>query len=242
MVQTDGGLNQSLIKEPELSPLLPPHVFPRFVSLKIALRVKKNYSVAEPVSHPIAPIKYLKRLLSAYILRLRQTAQHTGVSTFTQPKNRAFSGPAVFSCIRDIRRRYLGWERPFDKLQNHPQATTKRDVAESSSSGNIACGTHFKEDCMKSIAYCSRCRGMKVGWNSKYVRHYLVCKEVNPRFVKSLISGVVLSFLILAFPVTTGIVLSDLNPLPVMETDAVAEANSVTSIDPAPKSLGHLPC
>ena len=93
---------------------------------------------------------------------------------------------------------------------------------------------------MKSIAYCSRCRGMKVGWNSKYVRHYLVCKEVNPRFVKSLISGVVLSFLILAFPVTTGIVLSDLNPFPVMETDAVAEANFVASIDPAVKSIERL--
>jgi soluble lytic murein transglycosylase-like protein len=51
---------------------------------------------------------------------------------------------------------------------------------------------------------------------------------------------VFVSSLILALPVTTGFVLSDLNPLPV--TDAVAEAKYVptTTIDPAIQSIERL--
>jgi hypothetical protein len=80
---------------------------------------------------------------------------------------------------------------------------------------------------------------MRVGWNSKYLRHYLVCKEVNPQAVKLLISGVVLSLLMLALPVTAGIVIPDLNPLPRIETEAVAEANLIPSVDPIIKNIDH---
>ncbi len=93
---------------------------------------------------------------------------------------------------------------------------------------------------MESIAFCSRCRGMRVGWNKRYIRHYIVCKEVSPRAVKLLFSSVILSFLMLAFPITTGIVLSDLNPFPAIETEAVAEANFIPTIDPTVKNIEHL--
>ena len=93
---------------------------------------------------------------------------------------------------------------------------------------------------MDNIAYCTRCRGMWVGWNGKYIQHCLVCREVNPRAVKLLISSVILSLLILAFPVGTGKVLSELDPFHAIETEAVAEANFVPPIDPAIKSIEHM--
>jgi len=91
---------------------------------------------------------------------------------------------------------------------------------------------------MESIAYCSRCRGMWVGWNRKYVWHYLACKELSSQTVRFLICIVFVSSLILALPVPTGFVLSDLNPLPV--TEAVAAASFVPAIDPALESIGRL--
>jgi hypothetical protein len=79
---------------------------------------------------------------------------------------------------------------------------------------------------------------MWVGWNRKYIQHCIVCKEINPQAIKLLISSVVLSLLMLAFPVETGIVLSDLNPFPV--TNAVAEATFVPSIDPLVRNVAKM--
>jgi soluble lytic murein transglycosylase-like protein len=44
----------------------------------------------------------------------------------------------------------------------------------------------------------------------------------------------------LAFPITTGIVLADLNPFPAIETDAVAEASFIPTIDPTVKNIERL--
>jgi hypothetical protein len=63
---------------------------------------------------------------------------------------------------------------------------------------------------MQPIAFCTRCRGMKVGWNRKYVLHCLACQEWLSKSYKLLILTAVLSSFVFAFPVTTGIALTDL--------------------------------
>ena len=30
---------------------------------------------------------------------------------------------------------------------------------------------------MQPIAFCNRCRGMKVGWNRRYILHCLMCRD-----------------------------------------------------------------
>ena len=58
---------------------------------------------------------------------------------------------------------------------------------------------------MQPIAFCSRCRGMKVGWNRQYILHCLVCLEWISRSSKLLVLTGLLSSLVFAFPVTTGV-------------------------------------
>jgi hypothetical protein len=50
---------------------------------------------------------------------------------------------------------------------------------------------------------------MKVGWNRKYILHCLACQEWLSKSYKLLILTVVLSSFVFAFPVTTGIALTD---------------------------------
>jgi hypothetical protein len=58
---------------------------------------------------------------------------------------------------------------------------------------------------MQPIAFCNRCRGMKVGWNRRYVLHCLACQEWVAKSYKLLILTVVLSSFVFAFPVNTGV-------------------------------------
>jgi len=62
---------------------------------------------------------------------------------------------------------------------------------------------------MQPIAFCNRCRGMKVGWNKRYILHCLACQEWVSKSYKLLILTAVLSSFVFAFPVTTGVVLTD---------------------------------
>ena len=64
---------------------------------------------------------------------------------------------------------------------------------------------------MQPIAFCNRCRGMKVGWNSRYVLHCLLCKEWVARSSKLLVLTAVLSSFIFTFPVSTGVLFRDIN-------------------------------
>lgn len=77
---------------------------------------------------------------------------------------------------------------------------------------------------MEPIAFCSRCRGMRVGWNRKYILHSLVCQEVISRSAKLLIFKAILSSFIFAFPVATGVVFSDLETVRPDEARGVVEA------------------
>jgi len=59
---------------------------------------------------------------------------------------------------------------------------------------------------MQPIAFCNCCRGMKVGWNRKYVIHSLVCQQwLYKSFRITVLSGL-LSSLVFGFPVETGVV------------------------------------
>src|SRR5438105_5436202 len=83
---------------------------------------------------------------------------------------------------------------------------------------------------MQPISFCNRCRGMKVGWNKRYILHCLACQEWVSKSYKLLILTAVLSSFVFAFPVTTGIVLTD----PARPKIAVAAVGA--SLLPLPKA------
>jgi len=58
---------------------------------------------------------------------------------------------------------------------------------------------------MQPIAFCSRCRGMNVGLNSRYAVHCLICREWVWKSFKSTVLMGVVWLLIVAFPISTGI-------------------------------------
>jgi len=61
---------------------------------------------------------------------------------------------------------------------------------------------------MQPIAFCTRCRGMRVGWNGRYILHRLRCKTWIPTSSKLLILTVVLSIFVLRFPTPSAFLLS----------------------------------
>jgi Transglycosylase SLT domain len=92
---------------------------------------------------------------------------------------------------------------------------------------------------MEAITFCPRCRGMKEGWNRKYILHHLVCMEVVSRSVKSLIVTLMFSSLIFAFPVPTG-VFSEFDTTSRPGLPAVVEATFAPTADPAISSIERL--
>ena len=58
---------------------------------------------------------------------------------------------------------------------------------------------------MQSFAFCNRCRGLKVGWNRRYVRHSLFCRELLAKTIKSTVLTGLLSSFVFAFPVSTAV-------------------------------------
>src|SRR5215467_12628952 len=61
---------------------------------------------------------------------------------------------------------------------------------------------------MQPIAFCSRCRGMRVGWNARYVLHCLSCEQWLSKSTKLLIFTILLSVLVLGFPTPSAYVFS----------------------------------
>ena len=82
---------------------------------------------------------------------------------------------------------------------------------------------------MQPIAFCNRCRSMKVGWNRRYILHSLICKPLPSGFPKLLIPIVLLSVFIFGFPTSSGLVFSELN-----SDGAVSEATVAANIIPVP--------
>ena len=57
---------------------------------------------------------------------------------------------------------------------------------------------------MQPIAFCNRCRGMKVGWNAGYILHCLACDGAIHKSIKFCVLVLLLSSLLFVFPVNTG--------------------------------------
>ena len=81
---------------------------------------------------------------------------------------------------------------------------------------------------MQSIAFCSQCRGMQVGWNRRYLVHCFRCKEWLSKSSKLLILTVLASVLVLAFSTPTAFVFSDQNVEPGTQGASVRTASPVT--------------
>ena len=89
---------------------------------------------------------------------------------------------------------------------------------------------------MQTIAFCTRCRGMRVGWNGRYILHLLTCKEWVSHSSKLFIVTALIGILAFAFPTPSAIFFSDLNatqdndrPLP--------QAGGLSQNDPAVASV-----
>jgi hypothetical protein len=92
---------------------------------------------------------------------------------------------------------------------------------------------------MEPITFCQRCRGMKVGWNRKYILHCLVCRELVSKSLKFISVTAILSSLIFAFPISTGVVFSDPDTRTEVQPPIVTEAPFIPTKDPAVPSIEH---
>ena len=85
---------------------------------------------------------------------------------------------------------------------------------------------------METISFCSQCRGMKQGWNRRYVAHRLFCDRLVLRSCKLFVFSVLLAFLMIIFPFSASIFLSHLDTVAQLKTPVV-HATFVPLIDPA---------
>ena len=89
---------------------------------------------------------------------------------------------------------------------------------------------------MQPFAFCSRCRGMRVGWNRPYIVHCLICKEWLSKSSKLLILTGLLSILVFVFLAPSGVVFSEQNAQkPVLEAGLLTPVTSPA--DPAVTTL-----
>ena len=92
---------------------------------------------------------------------------------------------------------------------------------------------------MQSFAFCSRCRGMRVGWNERYFVHCLRCKEWVSKSSKLLILTVLFAAVVFAFTAPNAFVFSGDQPeVPVQA--AGFEMPAVPVLDPAVSSMDNL--
>jgi hypothetical protein len=88
---------------------------------------------------------------------------------------------------------------------------------------------------MHRILFCSRCRGMKVGWNSRYVSHCVTCEEWISKSSKLLAVTVLSAVLILGFPSRTTSVFSGRGPEEPI--NQVFHGPLIAFVDPAVRSI-----
>ena len=89
---------------------------------------------------------------------------------------------------------------------------------------------------MQPIAFCHRCRGMKVGWNGRYVLHCVTCKQLLSRPSKLLMLMALLTILVFAFPAPNALVFPELNTGP-LDRKNVVQAGSVLTGDTAVETV-----
>ena len=76
---------------------------------------------------------------------------------------------------------------------------------------------------MEPIAFCNRCRGIKVGWNRRYIAHCLLCRQWLAKSFKTTVLTSLFSSFVFVYPVPSAVA----PPLPtVAMTPAAAFANA----------------
>ena len=89
---------------------------------------------------------------------------------------------------------------------------------------------------MQPFAFCSRCRGMKVGCNRRYIVHCLICRKWLLQSSKLLILMIVASFIVLAFSSPSALVFSDQNDEQTI-AEAAVQAAGIAAEDPAAMAI-----
>ena len=85
---------------------------------------------------------------------------------------------------------------------------------------------------MQPIAFCNRCRGMRVGCNRRYIVHCLICRGWLSQSSKLFIFTVLASILVLTFSSPSSLVFSDQNSEETIQ-EATVEAAGIVAEDPA---------
>jgi hypothetical protein len=81
---------------------------------------------------------------------------------------------------------------------------------------------------------------MRIGWNGKYILHCLTCQELIVKSCKFLSLIIVLSLLMVGFPVSTGFVFSGDDSQPDVQTASVVPNVLAPKLDPAVQSIDRL--
>jgi len=89
---------------------------------------------------------------------------------------------------------------------------------------------------MQPIAFCARCRGMRVGWNSRYILHCLTCKEWVSKSSKLLILTVLVCCLVEGFSGREVLVFPEQGPAPMVQ-QASFELPLLPAVDPAVSNM-----
>jgi hypothetical protein len=84
---------------------------------------------------------------------------------------------------------------------------------------------------MQTITFCTRCRGIRIGWNRRYILHCLTCTEWVSRSTKLLVLTIFLATLAFAFPTPGAISLPDFGSASQRATRAL-QATGLTRPDP----------
>src|SRR5215813_11367836 len=85
---------------------------------------------------------------------------------------------------------------------------------------------------MQLIAYCDHCRGMKVGWNRKYMFHTLLCGERKTKVFKFLILTGILSSIVFRYPASDALLREiPSSPVAVVEASVAPPAPVVMPAD-----------
>jgi len=80
------------------------------------------------------------------------------------------------------------------------------------------------------ITFCSRCRGMRNGWNRRYIGHCLICKQWLRKSSRFCGLIVIAAALLMAFPAPSATVFSSNSEQPVHE---LSPQNKGKQVDPA---------
>src|ERR1041384_156857 len=90
---------------------------------------------------------------------------------------------------------------------------------------------------MQAIAFCHRCRAMRIGWNGRYVLHLVTCAEWVSGSSKLLILTAIFASLLFAFPSPSSVFFPNIRMAinaqkPAQQTRAAALADpAVAAID-----------